>query len=59
MSSLKTSLAVIEGVVDVCVSPSDGAIQVEFDSSSVGVRYILKAIEVSYTLYDLRSYIYV
>lgn len=53
ISNLKTSLAMMEGVVDVCVSPSDGAIEVEFDSRSVGVRHILKEIEVRYTVCEL------
>ena len=43
---LKTSLEMVEGIVDVKVSPSDSVVQVEFDPSTVGVRHVLKNIEV-------------
>jgi Cu+-exporting ATPase len=42
---LKTSLEMVEGIVDVKVSPSDSVVQVEFDPSTVGVRHVLKNIE--------------
>jgi Cu+-exporting ATPase len=42
---LKTSLGMVEGIVDVKVSPSDSVVQVEFDPSTVGVRHVLKNIE--------------
>lgn len=47
ISNLKTSLTMVEGVADVCVSHSDGVIEVEFDASSVGARKILQTIQVS------------
>ena len=44
--TLKTSLGEVEGIVDVKVSPSDSVVQVEFDPRTVGVRHVLKNIEV-------------
>ena len=46
MNTLRTCLRLIQGVVDVRVEPSNSLIIVEFDSNTVGVRGILKNIEV-------------
>ena len=46
ISNLKNSLRIVEGIVDVRVSPSDSVIHVEYDSNTVGVRQVLKTIEV-------------
>ena len=46
MRSLRTSVEMVEGVASVRVSPSDSVVQVEFDPRAVGVRHILKNIEV-------------
>ena len=46
INNLKSYLRLLEGIVDVHVSPSNGVIRVEFDSACVGVRHILKTIEV-------------
>ena len=45
MTTLRTCLG-LPGVVDVRVEPSNSLVIVEFDSNTVGVRNILKNIEV-------------
>ena len=46
INDLKTSLRMVEGIVGVKMSPSDSVVEVEFDSRTVGVRHVLKNIEV-------------
>ena len=46
INNLKNSLRTVKGIEDVRVSPSDSVIRVEYDSNTVGIRQILKTIEV-------------
>lgn len=46
INDLKTSLTMVEGIVGVKMSPTDSVVEVEFDSRTVGVRHVLKNIEV-------------
>lgn len=46
INNLKNYLGMIEGIVDIRVLPSDSLIHVEYDSNTLGVRHILKTVEV-------------
>lgn len=46
INNLKNYLGMVEGIVDIRVLPSDSLIHVEYDSNTVGVRHILKSVEV-------------
>ena len=50
--NLKNKLEYLQGVVDVRVSPSDSVVRVEFDSSTVGIRNVLKSIKVQISIFN-------
>lgn len=58
VNNLKNSLKMVEGIAEVRVTPSDSVIHVEFDSNSVGVRHILKTIEVQMFMMHMCIYRY-
>ena len=58
INNLKNYLGMIEGIVDIRVLPSDSLIHVEYDSNTVGVRHILKTVEV-YEMYMCTCYVYI